>query len=128
MAADPLGVQVLELALDTPDFARVKPFWRAVLGLSDSRDEREIVDTAGILPTLWFQDTDPHDEPRQRFHLDIRVPPEVARERIAAALAAGGVLVSDEGRPRSRCSPTARGTRPASPPARVVTERGMSVS
>ena len=99
VAADPSGVQVLELALDTPDFARVKPFWRAVLGLSDSRDEREIVDTAGILPTLWFQDTDPHDEPRQRFHLDIRVPQEVAGERIAAALAAGGVLVSDERAP-----------------------------
>ena len=51
------------------------------------------------MPTLWFQDTDPHDEPRQRFHLDIRVPPEVARERIAAALAAGGLLVSDERAP-----------------------------
>ena len=99
VAADPSGVQVLELALDTPDFTRVKPFWRAVLGLSDSRDEREIVDSAGTLPTLWFQDTDPHDEPRQRFHLDIRVPPEVARERIAAALAAGGLLVSDERAP-----------------------------
>ena len=99
VAADPAGVQVLELALDTPDFTRVKPFWRAVLGLSDSRDEREIVDSAGTLPTLWFQDTDPHDEPRQRFHLDIRVPPEVARERIAAALAAGGLLVSDERAP-----------------------------
>jgi 4a-hydroxytetrahydrobiopterin dehydratase len=95
VTGDPSGVQVLELALDTPDLARVKPFWRAVLGLSDSRDEREIVDSDGILPTLWFQDTDPHDEPRQRFHLDIRVPPEVAEERIAAALAAGGVLVSD---------------------------------
>ena len=99
VAADPSGVQVLELALDTPDFTRVKPFWRAVLGLSDSREEREIVDAAGTLPTLWFQDTDPHDEPRQRFHLDIRVPPEVARERIAAALAAGGLLVSDERAP-----------------------------
>ncbi len=99
VAADPSGVQVLELALDTPDFTRVKPFWRAVLGLSDSRDEREIVDSAGTLPTLWFQDTDPHDEPRQRFHLDIRVPPEVASERIAAALAAGGLLVSDERAP-----------------------------
>jgi 4a-hydroxytetrahydrobiopterin dehydratase len=99
VAADPSGVQVLELALDTPDFTRVKPFWRAVLGLSDSRDEREIVDSSGTLPTLWFQDTDPHDEPRQRFHLDIRVPPEVASERIAAALAAGGLLVSDERAP-----------------------------
>ena len=53
----------------------------------------------GALPTLWFQQTDPHEPPRQRFHVDIRVPPEVARERIAAALEAGGTLVSDERAP-----------------------------
>jgi 4a-hydroxytetrahydrobiopterin dehydratase len=46
-----------------------------------------------------FQSTEPHEEPRQRFHLDIRVPPEVAGPRIDAALAAGGTLVSDEGAP-----------------------------
>jgi 4a-hydroxytetrahydrobiopterin dehydratase len=100
VGADPSGVQVLELALDTSDFAGIKPFWRAVLGLSDSRDEREVVDSAGSLPTLWFQETTAHEEPRQRFHLDIRVPPEVAEARIAAALEAGGVLVSDEQAPR----------------------------
>jgi 4a-hydroxytetrahydrobiopterin dehydratase len=44
---------------------------------------------------LWFQKTDPHAEPRQRFHLDITVPPEVAQPRVDAALAAGGRLVSD---------------------------------
>lgn len=98
--ADPSGVQVLEVALDTADHGRVKPFWRAVLGLSDSRDDREILDDTGILPTLWFQQTDPHDEPRQRFHLDIRVPPDVADARIAAALEAGGVLVDDSEAPR----------------------------
>ena len=53
----------------------------------------------GDLPTLWFQQTEPHETPRQRFHLDIRVPPEVAEERIEAALAAGGTLVSDERAP-----------------------------
>jgi 4a-hydroxytetrahydrobiopterin dehydratase len=52
------------------------------------------------VPTLWFQETTPHDEPRQRFHLDIRVPPEVADARIAAALEAGGRLVSDDQSPR----------------------------
>jgi 4a-hydroxytetrahydrobiopterin dehydratase len=94
-------VQVLEVALDTPDYARIKPFWRAVLGLEDSTEyDEELTDRAGILPNLWFQETDPHEEPRQRFHLDLRVPPEVAGPRIEAALAAGGVLVSEAHAPR----------------------------
>jgi 4a-hydroxytetrahydrobiopterin dehydratase len=93
---DPGSVQVVELALDTADAARVRPFWQAVLGLADSPfHEGELVDPEGSLPTLWFQDTEEHDVPRQRFHLDVRVPPEVAEERVAAALAAGGTLESD---------------------------------
>jgi 4a-hydroxytetrahydrobiopterin dehydratase len=61
--------------------------------------DQELRDLSGSQPTLWFQETDQHDEPRQRFHLDIRVPPDVAESRIAAALEAGGVLVSDDRAP-----------------------------
>jgi 4a-hydroxytetrahydrobiopterin dehydratase len=97
--ADPACLQVLELALDTADSAAIKPFWRAVLGLAESAHDEELVDPDGSLPTLWFQATEPHDEPRQRFHVDVRVPPEVAPGRVEAALAAGGRLVSDERAP-----------------------------
>ena len=77
------------------------PFWAAVLGLQTTDgDDRELVDGSGRLPTLWFQETDPHEPPRQRFHLDIRVPPEVAAGRIQAAIDAGGTLVTDEHAPR----------------------------
>ena len=100
VAADPSAVSVLELALDSEDYRAIKPFWRAVLALRDSRAEEELVDPDGALPTLWFQETDAHEPPRQRFHVDVRVPPEVARERIDAALAAGGTLVSEEHAPR----------------------------
>jgi 4a-hydroxytetrahydrobiopterin dehydratase len=99
VAADPSAVSVLELALDSEDYRAIKPFWRAVLALRDSRAEEELVDPDGALPTLWFQETDAHEPPRQRFHVDVRVPPEVARERIDAALAAGGTLVSEERAP-----------------------------
>jgi 4a-hydroxytetrahydrobiopterin dehydratase len=99
VAADPSAVSVLELALDSEDYRAIKPFWRAVLALRDSRAEEELVDPDGALPTLWFQETDAHEPPRQRFHVDVRVPPEVARERIDAALAAGGTLVSEEHAP-----------------------------
>ena len=36
---------------------------------------------------------------QQRFHLDVRVPPEVAEDRVRAALDAGGTLVNDERAP-----------------------------
>ena len=96
-AADPTALQVLEIALDTADADEIKPFWAAVLGLVEADDE--LTDRTGRLPTLWFQETEPHEELRQRFHLDIRVPPEQARARIDAGLAAGGRLVSDEQAP-----------------------------
>jgi 4a-hydroxytetrahydrobiopterin dehydratase len=98
--ADPGAVQIVELALDTADRAAVKPFWRAVLGYDDHPlHDGEVRDLSGIGPALWFQESPPHDEPPQRFHLDIRVPPEVAGPRIEAALAAGGVLVTEEHAP-----------------------------
>ena len=99
--AEPSAVQVLELGLDSADRAEIMPFWAAVLGLqTTSGDDRELVDGSGRLPTLWFQSTDPHETPRQRFHVDIRVPPEVAAGRIQAAIDAGGTLVTDEYAPR----------------------------
>lgn len=99
--ADPAVLSRVEIGLDTWDMAQIRPFWAAVLGLTPNpRFDDELWDEKGDLPTLWFQRTDPHEEPRQRFHLDIRVPPEEAEGRIAAALAAGGVLVSDEHAPR----------------------------
>ncbi|MCW2764199.1 MAG: Pterin-4-alpha-carbinolamine dehydratase, partial [Nocardioides sp.] len=99
VSSEPGAVSVLELGLDTWDHAAIKPFWAAVLGMKDSAAPDELVDPDGALPTIWFQETDAHEEPRQRFHLDIRVPPEVAEDRVAAALAAGGTLVSDERAP-----------------------------
>ncbi|MCL8253061.1 4a-hydroxytetrahydrobiopterin dehydratase [Aeromicrobium fastidiosum] len=97
--AEPADVQRLELALDTADVDEIRPFWAAVLDARDTGGD-EVVDPRGRIPTIWFQAGDPHDEPRQRWHLDVRVPPEVVDRRIAAALAAGGTLVTDEHAPR----------------------------
>ncbi|MBW8751785.1 MAG: 4a-hydroxytetrahydrobiopterin dehydratase [Propionibacteriales bacterium] len=98
--AEPVAVARVEIGLDTWDADEIRPFWTAVLGLQvHPRFADDLRDPDGDLPTLWFQHTDPHETPRQRFHLDIRVPPEVAGPRIEAALAAGGTLVSDERAP-----------------------------
>jgi 4a-hydroxytetrahydrobiopterin dehydratase len=100
LAPETARLAVAELALDTADVEAVKPFWRAVLGYVDSDRPDEIVDPDGRGPTLWFQDTERHEPPRQRFHLDVRVPPEFAEQRIAAAVEAGGSMVSDARAPR----------------------------
>ncbi len=89
---------VLEIALDTPDDDRVRPFWAAILGYDDQRDE--VTDPATRLPSVWFQDTDSTASDRQRWHLDVSVPHDSARERIQAAIDAGGTLVDDSAAPR----------------------------
>ncbi len=99
VSADPSKVQVLEVALDTADLPAVLPFWAAVLGFKAGESGREVIDPDGRITALWFQETEPHEEPRQRFHLDIVVPIEQAQARIDAALAAGGTMVTEEHAP-----------------------------
>lgn len=99
VVADPAVVQRLELALDTWDVDEIRPFWAAVLAMDEVGDY-DVVDRRGRIPSIWFQQTERHDEPRQRFHLDVRVPHEVVEQRIDAAITAGGVLVSDDQAPR----------------------------
>ena len=78
VSATPDKTSNLELALDTADAAAVGPFWAAVLGYTWDEEHGEVVDPDGRMPTIWFQDTDPHETPRQRFHLDVFVPREHA--------------------------------------------------
>ncbi len=98
---DPVSAQVSELALDALDIGAVLPFWRAVLGYVDDvvTDQIETVhaikDPLRIGPSLWFQQMDEPRPGRNRFHLDVIVPHDMAAERLEAALAAGGTLVSD---------------------------------
>lgn len=102
--ADPASITTIELALDTARSAVISPFWSALLaGSADARGRGtigdDVRDATGRVPILWFQDTDEHETPRQRFHLDVWVAPEVAEQRIAAAVAAGGVVVDDSEAP-----------------------------
>jgi 4a-hydroxytetrahydrobiopterin dehydratase len=100
IATQPSAVSELELALDTADLAAVGPFWAALLtGTPDSLKGEDVVDPSGRVPLLWFQHTDAHETPRQRFHIDLWVPHDTAQERIAAAVAAGGEVVDDKAAP-----------------------------
>ena len=99
MAAEPSAVAQVELALDTADLAAVGPFWAAVLTGSAEFESGDVFDPTGRVPNLWFQRTDAHETPRQRFHVDLWVPHDVAEERIAAGIAAGGRVTYDKEAP-----------------------------
>jgi 4a-hydroxytetrahydrobiopterin dehydratase len=90
---EPAGSQSIEIAIDTMDADRIRPFWAAVLGYRDVGGA--LVDPARSGPSVWFQQMDAPRTQRDRFHVDVLVPHDVADERVAAAIAAGGSLVSD---------------------------------
>jgi 4a-hydroxytetrahydrobiopterin dehydratase len=92
--AEPATPQGLEIAIDTMDADRIRPFWAAVLGYVDN-GRGGLVDPLRIGPSLWFQQMDAPRTDRDRFHIDVTVPHDTAEERLAAALAAGGTLVED---------------------------------
>lgn len=97
-AASPHEVSSLELGIDTVDADAIRPFWAAVLGY-ESDDDGALVDPSGQRPAIWFQEMDPPRTDRNRIHFDLTLPHDVAEERLAAALAAGGRLVSDDRSP-----------------------------
>lgn len=90
----PLASQAVELAIDTIDADRIRPFWMAVLGYRDT-GSGDLADPARLGPPVWFQQMDEPRAERNRFHVDVSVPHDVAESRVGAALAAGGRLVSD---------------------------------
>ncbi|GEA87969.1 VOC family protein [Cellulomonas cellasea] len=92
--ADPSAVQHVQVAVDALGTAAVRPFWRAVLGYDEVGDA-DLVDPLRRGPTLWFQPMDAPRTGRNRLHVDVHLPRDQVEARIAAAVAAGGRVVSD---------------------------------
>ena len=94
LPADPSVVKTVQLTVDAHDIPKVKPFWRAVLGYQDRADSPEdVVDPHSRGTPIWFQKL---DAPDPLMHIDVWVPPEEGEARVAAAIAAGGHLVTDK--------------------------------
>lgn len=91
--AEPLMAQVVEWAIDTLDADRIRPFWAAVLGYVEAGGN--LIDPRRVGPPLWFQQMDKARPGRSRFHVDVTVAHDIAQQRVDAALAAGGRLVTD---------------------------------
>ena len=94
LPADSTAVQTVLVAIDALVGPAVRPFWRAVLGYQDVGD-KDLVDPHGRGSSFWFQQMDASRPQRNRIHVDISVPHDQAEARIAAALAAGGHLLTD---------------------------------
>jgi 4a-hydroxytetrahydrobiopterin dehydratase len=102
LGAPARSVQAVEIAIDALDIPKIRPFWKAVMGYVDEigrTGPADLVDPHGQSPAIWFQQMDAPRPQRNRIHFDISVPHDEAEHRIAAALAAGGTLVSDKAAP-----------------------------
>lgn len=104
----------------------VRPYRKAVTGYTDepgSDDDGQgaIVDPAGQLPAIWFQQMDSPRAQRNRIHLDITVTHDEAEPRVRAALAAGGRLVDDSFARSFWAVRTRKATRYASAPGPTAT-------
>ncbi len=93
--SDPDRHQGIEVAIDATDIDAIRPFWAAVLDY-DAADDSTLIDPRGVGAPFWFQQMGEPRTQRGRFHIDVSVPHDIAEQRVAAALAAGGTLVTDE--------------------------------
>lgn len=101
LVADTSRLRFVQLGIDAVDVPAVQAFWTTVLGYQ--HDQRahvtDIYDPRRLNSEIIFQELDASEEDRRRqrnrIHLDLLVPDDQAKARIAAAVAAGGRIVTD---------------------------------
>src|SRR6478735_8529426 len=97
----PRVAMAVEIAIDALDIDAVRPFWHAVLGYEEEPPSRPggqviaLLDPRRLGPSVWFQQMDAARPQRNRIHIDVTVAADEAADRLAAALAAGGRLLTD---------------------------------
>ena len=101
VTADPELPRFTQLFLDAADVAAVRAFWVAALGYTPDRraGASDIHDPRRLNPVLVFQELDPGETERRRqrdrLHVELAMPSDLARSRLATALAAGGRLLEE---------------------------------
>ncbi|MER5637535.1 VOC family protein [Kitasatospora sp. NPDC002227] len=99
LRADPAAVQGVQVTLDALGDG-VLPFWRALLGYElRAGSPEDLIDPRRRGAPFYFQQMDEPRPQRNRVHVDVWLPYDQAEARIAAALAVGGRLVTDEHAP-----------------------------
>jgi hypothetical protein len=91
----------VQLFLDAADVDAVRAFWVTALGYVHDRREgvSDIYDPRRLNPVLVFQSLDPADtgrrRQRNRIHVELAVPSDVAPSRLDSTLTAGGRLLDE---------------------------------
>jgi hypothetical protein len=99
--ADPELPRFVQIFLDAADVDVVRAFWVAALGYTHDRRAgvTDIHDPRRLNPVLVFQELDASDAERRRqrnrIHVELAVPPDLAQTRLAAIVAAGGRLIDE---------------------------------
>ena len=99
--ADPGLPRFAQLFLDAADVAAVRAFWVAALGYVHDRRAgvTDIHDPRRLGPVLVLQEIDASETERRRqrnrTHLELAVPSDLAQTRLATTLAAGGRLLEE---------------------------------
>ncbi len=99
--ADPRLPRFAQLFLDAADVAAVRAFWVAALGYSHDRRAgvSDIHDPRRLNPVLVFQEIDTSEterlRQRNRIHVELAVPSDLAHTRSATIIAAGGRLLDE---------------------------------
>lgn len=105
--ADPALPRFVQLFLDAADVPTVRAFWMAALGYAHDRRDGlpDIHDPRWLNPVLVFQELDASDTERRsqrnRLHLELALPSDIAEDRLATLLDAGG-RVLDQSADRRR--------------------------
>ena len=109
--ADPGLPRFAQLFLDAADVAAVRAFWVAALGYTHDRRAglTDIHDPRRLNPVLVFQELDAAETERRRqrnrIHVELAVPSDLARTRLTTAVAAGGRLLDESGDRRRVADP-----------------------
>jgi hypothetical protein len=99
--ADPALPRLVQLFLDAADVAAVQAFWVAALGYTHDRRAgvSDVHDPRRLDPVLVFQELDASETERRRqrnrIHVELAVPSDLAATRLATAVAAGGRLLDE---------------------------------
>lgn len=94
---DPRHGRELEIGIAVVELEAVRAFWRSLLSYED--DDGELHDPQGRLPQVWFRRVGEGASTPGPLDLDVHVPHDQAEARVAAAVAAGGRVVSDDDAP-----------------------------
>jgi len=96
--ASPAEVQEVQVAIAAKADAIDMEFWRSVLGY-DPISSHNARDPLGTSSAIWMQEIAPDKALKHAMHIDVSVSKNQIEARLAAVLAAGGVMVDDSNAP-----------------------------